>query len=144
MNPRSLFYVEKWPGVDFRWGSLFVVTGAYTSRERFHGRKDVKIFFIFIVAENTGSVNILYEYIFNALTCILNCKDSTDNKIPWKPYSEKEKKETTVDYFSNVLWNIRIQHHKTSVHWNIHPCVIHLAFSLLSNYPWVHAFNISL
>ena len=27
MNPRSLFYVEKWPGVDFRWGSLFVVTG---------------------------------------------------------------------------------------------------------------------
>ena len=28
MNPRSLFYVEKWPGVDFRWGSLFVVTPA--------------------------------------------------------------------------------------------------------------------
>ena len=25
---RLLFYVEKWPGVDFRWGSLFVVTPA--------------------------------------------------------------------------------------------------------------------
>ena len=28
MNSRSFFYVEKWPGVDFRWGSLFVVTQA--------------------------------------------------------------------------------------------------------------------
>ena len=27
MNPRSLFYVEKWPGVDFRWG---VVIRRYT------------------------------------------------------------------------------------------------------------------
>ena len=29
----------------------------YMSREQFHGRMDVKIFLMFIVAENTGSVN---------------------------------------------------------------------------------------
>ena len=52
--------------------------------------------------------------------------------------------ETSVHYFSSVLWNIRTQHYKTSVYWNIHPCVINLAFSLLSNCSWVHAFNISL
>ena len=34
MNPRSLFYVEKWPGVDFRWGSLFVVTPASGPRPK--------------------------------------------------------------------------------------------------------------
>ena len=27
-TPGHFFYVEKWPGVDFRWGSLFVVTPA--------------------------------------------------------------------------------------------------------------------
>ena len=57
---------------------------------------------------------------------------------------KRKTKETAVHYFSSVLWNIRIQHQQTSVHWNIHPCVINLAFSLLSNCSWVHAFNISL
>ena len=103
-----------------------------------------QIFLKIIEAESTGSVNILYGYIFNNLTSLLNCKDSTDNKIHWEPYPEKEKKETAVHYFSSVLWNIRIQYHKTSVHWNIHPCVINLAFSLLSNCSWTHAFNVSL
>ena len=31
---------------------------AHTSRQPFHGKMDVKIFLMFIVAENTGSVNI--------------------------------------------------------------------------------------
>ena len=31
---------------------------AQTSRQQFHGKMDVKIFLMFIVAENTGSVNI--------------------------------------------------------------------------------------
>ena len=31
---------------------------AHTSRQRFHGNMDVKILLMFIVAENTGSVNI--------------------------------------------------------------------------------------
>ena len=58
---------------------------------------------MFTVAENTESVKI-YKYIFHGLTSLLSCKDSTDNKIPLKPYSEKEKtKETAVHYFSSVL-----------------------------------------
>ena len=32
---------------------------AHTSWQRFHGKMDVKIFLMFIVAENTGSVNII-------------------------------------------------------------------------------------
>ena len=32
---------------------------AHTSRQQLHGKMDVKIFLMFIVAENTGSVNIL-------------------------------------------------------------------------------------
>ena len=45
-----------------------------------------------------------YIYIFHGLTSLLSCKDSTGNKIPLKPYSEKEKtKETAVHYFSSVL-----------------------------------------
>ena len=31
---------------------------AHTSQQRFHGKMDVKIFLMFIVAENTRSVNI--------------------------------------------------------------------------------------
>ena len=32
---------------------------AHTSRQQLHGKMDVKIFLMFIVAENTGSVNIV-------------------------------------------------------------------------------------
>ena len=34
---------------------------------------------------------------------LLNGKDSIDNKIPFEPYPEKEKKETAVHYFLSVL-----------------------------------------
>ena len=34
---------------------------AHTSREHLHGNMDVKIFLMFIAAENTGSVNITNE-----------------------------------------------------------------------------------
>ena len=81
-----------------------------TSYERLQGRMDF---------QKTVEVWI-YKYIFNGLASLLNCKDSTNNKILIKPYPGKEKKETSVHYFSSVLWNIRrIPHYKTSVHWNI-------------------------
>ena len=38
--------------------AVFRTAGSYVT-ERFHGRIDVKIFLMFIVAENTGSVNIV-------------------------------------------------------------------------------------
>ena len=78
---------------------------SHTARERFHGRVDFKIFLMLILAENTGSAKHEYQnrstegYIFNGLTILLNCKDSIDNKIPFEPYPEKEKKETAVHYF---------------------------------------------
>ena len=65
-------------------------------------------------------------------------------KFHWSLTLKRKTKETAIHYFSSVLWNIRIQHQQTSVHWNIHPCVINLAFSLMSNCSLVHAFNISL
>ena len=56
-----------------------------------------KLFLMFTVAENTGSVN--KKYIFHCLTSLLNCQDSTDNKIPLKPYSEKENKRNSCTLF---------------------------------------------
>ena len=38
-------------------------------------------------------------YIFHGLTSLLNCKDSTDNKIPLQPYSEKENKRNSCTLF---------------------------------------------
>ena len=51
---------------------------------------------MFTVAENTGSVNIKKSH---GLTNLLNCKDSTDNKIPLKPYSEQESKRNSCTLF---------------------------------------------
>ena len=39
---------------------------AHTSRMFLHGKMDVKIFLMFIVAENTGSVNILITHHFTS------------------------------------------------------------------------------
>ena len=47
MNPRSLFYVEKWPGVDFRWGSLFFVTPAQLVVKKFTGSNPTAYIFSF-------------------------------------------------------------------------------------------------
>ena len=43
----------------------------------------------------------IYKYIFHGLTNLLNFKDSTDNKIPLKPYSEKENKRNSCTLFLN-------------------------------------------
>ena len=48
---------------------------------------------MFTVAENTG------RYVFHGLTSLLNSKDSADNKIPLKPYSEKENKRNSCTLF---------------------------------------------
>ena len=37
---------------------------AHTSRQQFHGKMDVKIVLMFIVAENTGSVNIKFGLVY--------------------------------------------------------------------------------
>ena len=39
------------------------------------------------------------EYVFHGLTSLSNCKDSTDNKIPLQPYSEKENKRNSCTLF---------------------------------------------
>ena len=53
----GVFFNTDHPVVILR-GSLFVVTPAHMS---LHGKMDVKIFLMFIVAENTRSVNIYYQ-----------------------------------------------------------------------------------
>ena len=45
---------------------------AHMSRQQFHGKLNVKIFFMFIVAENTGSVNIMKTNTQKALTSRTN------------------------------------------------------------------------
>ena len=104
------------------------------------GRMNFKLILMFTVAEITGSVNI---YFMVWLVC-WTVKTVPTIKFHYSLTLKRKTKETAVHYFSSVLWNIRIQHQQTSVHWNIYPCVINLAFSLLSNCSWVHAFNISL
>ena len=103
-------------------------------------KNEFQLILMFTVAEITGSVNI---YFMVWLVC-WTVKTVPTIKFHYSLTLKRKTKETAVHYFSSVLWNIRIQHQQTSVHWNIHPCVINLAFSLLSNCSWVHAFNISL
>ena len=71
MNPRSLFYVEKWPGVDFRWGSLFVVTPANHSNTN-------RVITILI-----HSVKTLFQNVFvTLLRCV--AKDVTLSLLSWR------------------------------------------------------------
>ena len=54
---------------------------AHTSRMFLHGQKDVKIFLMFIVAENTGSVNIqTYMHVYTNVILILLPKDQNEIK----------------------------------------------------------------
>ena len=56
---------------------------AHTSRMRLHGKMAVKIFLMFIVAENTGSVNIsIYSYIKTLKQQIHHTRRFTDGCSP--------------------------------------------------------------
>ena len=72
----------------FRKAAVSYVKGTVSQKNEFQ-----ILFLVFTVAENTG------KYIFHDLTSLLNCKDSTDNKIPLKPYSEKGNKRNSCTLF---------------------------------------------
>ena len=64
--------------------------GTATVTERFHGRMDFKIFLMFIVAENTGSVNITVTVTQGWKLTVVHSPEVIEFTIGWKvfPYEK--------------------------------------------------------
>ena len=80
---------------EFRTSAVSYVTGTVSQKNEFQ--------IISYVNSSRKHWKCKYINILHGLTCLLKCKDSTDNEIPLKPYPEKKTKETAVHYFSSVL-----------------------------------------